>query len=146
MRKWWPAGLGLILVLGAFLRLAWLRDMEYKYDECWTFWQTQGWFAQSGSSWLGLYTSNGLRNPAMSIWVFLGLGKIFAVTKPTDLARAVQIINIVALGLLAWFALRVVKREEREPWLWALALAAVNPLTVVFQRKIWPPSILPLLT
>jgi hypothetical protein len=87
-----------------------------------------------------------MRNAGMSIWVFLALGKLFHVTEPTELARAVQLMNIAALGLLTWFALRVVRREEREPWLWAIALAAVNPLTVGFHRKIWPPSVMPLMT
>jgi hypothetical protein len=146
LRRWWPAGLALVLVLGALLRVVWVHDMEYKYDECWTYWQTQGRFAESDSPWLGLYTSNGVRNPGMSVWVFLGLGKLFDVNEPTELARAVQVTNIIALLLLTWFALRVVRREEREAWLWAIALAAVNPLAVVFQRKIWPPSVFPLFT
>ncbi len=29
-------------------------------------------------------------------------------------------------------------------WMWAAALAAINPVAVLFQRKIWPPSTLPL--
>jgi hypothetical protein len=144
-RKWWALGFVVTLVLGAALRLVWIEDMEYKYDECWTFWQTQGLYGQKDSPWLGLYTSTGVRNPGMSVWVFIALAKLVHATEPTDLARAVQITNILALGLLTWFALRVVPREQREPWLWAIALAAVNPLTVGFHRKIWAPSVLPLL-
>lgn len=145
-RSWWPIGLVLVLLVGAALRLVWIEDMEYKYDESFTFWQTQGLYGQADSPWLGMYTSNGLRNPGMSVWVFIALAKIGHVTEPTDLARTVQVTNILALGLLTWFALRVVPREQREPWLWAVALVAVNPLTVTFHRKIWPPSVLPLLT
>ena len=37
-----------------------------------------------------------------------------------------------------------IPRGRREPWLWALALWAVNPLAVVYERKIWPPSVLPI--
>jgi hypothetical protein len=36
-----------------------------------------------------------------------------------------------------------VRGRAREPWLWAIALWAVNPLAVVHERKIWPPSTLP---
>ena len=57
-----------------------------------------------------------------------------------------QIVNIAALLLLVGFAFRHVRREEREAWLWAAALVAVNPLAVLFHRKIWPPCVLPLLT
>src|SRR5262249_44475725 len=68
----------------------------------------------------------------------------FGVQTPPDLARAVQLVNVAALVLLCACALRLVPAEEREPWLWAAALAAVNPLAVLLQRKIWPPSVLPL--
>jgi hypothetical protein len=34
-------------------------------------------------------------------------------------------------------------QREREPWLWAAALVAVNPYAVLMHRKIWPPSALP---
>ena len=32
--------------------------------------------------------------------------------------------------------------QERQPWLWGLAIASVNPLAVVFSRKIWIPDLL----
>jgi hypothetical protein len=43
------------------------------------------------------------------------------------------------------FALRCLKDREREWWLWTAALVCVNPFAVLFERKIWPPSPLPLL-
>jgi hypothetical protein len=82
----------------------------------------------------------------MSIWIFFLLAKVFGTQSPPDLGRAVQIVNTVALILLAVFALRLVPRPEREPWLWATALGAVNPLAVLFQRKIWSPSVFPFFT
>jgi hypothetical protein len=30
-------------------------------------------------------------------------------------------------------------------WLWGAALAAVDPLAIIYQRKIWPPCVLPIL-
>jgi hypothetical protein len=141
----------LVLVLaavcvGAALRLVWVRDMEWKLDEPWIYEhcrQVQHW---SDLSWMGLPSSVGVTNPGMSLWVFIGLMKAFDVQEPTGLARAVQICNIAALFLLVWFACRLAPATEREPWLWAAALVAVNPLAVLLQRKIWPPSVLPLLT
>jgi hypothetical protein len=65
---------------------------------------------------------------------------------PTDLARAVQVLNVLALLALAAFVRWVVPAGEREPWLWAVALVAVNPLAVLFHRKIWPPCVYPVIT
>jgi hypothetical protein len=143
--KWaWAGGLVLAVFLGAFLRLAWVNDMEYKREEAWTFERTQNVGKTESFPWLGMPNSVEVPHPGMSVWVFLGLGKIFGVEEPTDLGRACQIANVGAILLLTFFVLRVVPKEEREPWLWAIALVSVNPLSVVLHRKIWPPSILPI--
>jgi hypothetical protein len=139
-------GLILALAAGAVLRLIWGADIEYKADEAWTFRRTQEVGRTEPFPYVGTLTSQGFRNPGLSIWVFLVLGKLFTVTDPVALARAVQVLNVAALILLVGFALRFVPRGEREPWLWGIALAAVNPLAVLCQRKIWPPSVLPILT
>src|SRR5262249_35004334 len=128
------------------LRLVWAEDIEYKGDEYWTFQRTQAVGRTEPFPWVGMPTSAGFVNPGMSAWVFLALGKLAAAQSPPDLARAVQGLNVRALVLLVGFALRVVPREEREFWLWGAALAAVNPVAVLFHRKIWPPSVLPLFT
>src|SRR5437868_8153218 len=61
------------LVLGAFLRFAWLADMEYKGDERWTFERTQ--HVPGVDPWpaLGMPSSVGLLNPGLSLWVFVVL-------------------------------------------------------------------------
>jgi hypothetical protein len=139
-------GLTVAVLLGVLLRLVWVQDIEYKLDEAWTFAQTQRAGQTEPFPWLGMPSSTKVLNPGMSVWVFLLLGKLSAADDPTTLARAVQLLNVAALVLLVVFALRWVRAAEREPWLWAAALAAVNPLAVLFQRKIWPPSVLPILT
>jgi hypothetical protein len=142
----WSFGLLVVLLLGAVLRLLWAQDIEYKGDEAWTFLRTQGVAGTEPCPWVGMPTSAGFRNPGMSLWVFLVLGKLTAAHDPVALARAVQFLNVAALACLVLFILRVVPRPEREAWLWAAALAALNPLGVLAQRKIWPPSVLPLCT
>lgn len=136
--------LGGVLLVGAALRLVWVGDMEYKYDEKWTYFQTRDDCKREASLWLGIHNTTGFRCPGMSVWVFIALGKLFAAHEPTTLARAVQLTNVLALIILVIFVLRSVPKEEQEPWFWAAALVAVNPLSVLFHRKIWPPSILPL--
>ena len=146
--KWpfWAIGLAAAILLGGALRLVWVEDMEFKADEAWTFKRTQQIGETEAWPWLGMQSSTELPNPGMSLWVFVGLAKLVGAHEPTTLARAVQVLNIGALLVLVWFALRIVPRPEREPWLWAAALVALNPLAIEMHRKIWPPSILPILT
>jgi hypothetical protein len=145
--KWlWLIGLCGAIVVGAGLRLIWGKDIEYKGDEAWTFERTQAVGHTEPFPWVGMQSSAAVPNPGMSVWVFLVLGKLFQAQDPAALARTVQVVNIAALVLLVVFALRVVPPRDREIWLWAAALVALNPFAVLFQRKIWPPSVLPLFT
>src|SRR4051812_4042749 len=120
----WSFGLLAALLLGGVLRLLWGQDIEYKADEAWTFARTQCVGDAEPCPWAGMPTSAGFPNPGMSLWVFLELGKLTAAHDPVALARAVQLLNLVALACLVLFALRAVPRPEREVWLWAAALAA----------------------
>jgi hypothetical protein len=142
-RVGWLLGLAGVLVLGAVLRLLWVGDIEYKADEVWTFQRVQEVQAGQPLPMLGMPSSQGPLNPGLSLWIFVGLGRLADVHDPRDLARAVQILNIAAILGLVILAWRVVPAGEREAWLWAAALVAVNPLAVLFQRKIWPPCVFP---
>gem|GEM_PF-342081 len=135
-------GIVLALLAGAGLRLIWPADIEYKADEAWTFQHSRDveW------PWLGMPSSVAIPNPGMSLWVFTLLQRLSGAADPPALARAVQLVNVAALVGLVVFALRHVPHPEREAWLWAAALVAVNPLAVLFHRKIWPPCVLPPLT
>jgi 4-amino-4-deoxy-L-arabinose transferase-like glycosyltransferase len=135
-------GIVLALLAGASLRLIWPEDIEYKADEAWTFEHSR----DAELPWLGMPSSVNIPNPGMSLWVFVLLQRLSSAADPPALARVVQLTNIAALVLLVCFAFRCVPRGEREAWLWAAALVAVNPLVVLFHRKIWPPCVLPLLT
>lgn len=142
----WAATIGLLLAvfLGALLRLIWVQDMEYKREEAWTFERTQNVGKTEAFPWLGMPNSVEVPHPGMSVWSFLFLGKVFNVQEPTDLGHACQIANVAAIVLLLLFVWRAVPREEREPWLWAIALVSLNPVAILLHRKIWPPSILPI--
>jgi hypothetical protein len=128
--------------VGAGLRLVWPSDIEYKADEIWTFQHSR----DTEMPWLGMVSSVDIPNPGMSLWVFAWLQRVSGAEDPPTLARAVQCVNVAALVLLVLFAVLCVPKAEREAWLWAAALVAVNPLAVLFHRKIWPPCVLPLLT
>jgi 4-amino-4-deoxy-L-arabinose transferase-like glycosyltransferase len=49
----------------------------------------------------------------------------------------VMILNVLTLVALVAFVFRVVSTREREPWLYAAALVAVNPVAILFSRKLW---------
>ncbi len=136
-------GLLAVLVLGAIFRLIWVEDIEYKLDEAFTFAQVRRVLQGEGWPWVGMPSSQEVANPGLSLWVFVGLGALNPGDEPTSLARVIQIGNVLALVGLVLFARYVVPAREREAWYWAVALAAVNPLTVLCHRKIWPPCVLP---
>lgn len=130
------------LIGGVVLRLIWVGDMEFKADEAYLFAH-----AQAGAlPGLGQASGVGLRNPGLSVWIFVALDHGFGLHTPTALARGVMLVNVAALALLAVFATRYVARPERERWLWATALTAVNPTLIVFSRKLWAQSVLPFFT
>ncbi|MGH7033459.1 MAG: hypothetical protein ACREFL_07000 [Stellaceae bacterium] len=145
-RRRWAIGFGLALALGIVFRLVWLSDMEWKGDEAWTYAQLRAFWQSRDVPPLGMASSAGLPNAGLSLWAFIGLSALLPALDPIAIARAVALTNAAAILLLALFARFGVARAEREPWLWAAALVAVNPLAVLFSRKIWPPDILPLFT
>src|SRR5262249_15817542 len=102
--RWWHVGLAAAIVAGVTFRLIWPLDIEYKADEEFTFLQTQNVGKTEPFPWLGMPTSAETLNPGMSVWVFLGLGKAFAVRDPVRLAQSVQILNVAALVALLCFA------------------------------------------
>lgn len=134
----------LAIVAGIALRLSYPNDIEFKADERWSFDEAQAVLA--GGPWrlLGMPMSVGGLNPGMSLWVLIGLAWISGAVVPPELARAVQALNCIALVALPLFAWRWVPERDREGWFWAAALWAVNPVAVILERKIWPPSVLPL--
>src|SRR6185369_7166542 len=139
-------GLTLALFLGTGLRLVWPADMEFKGDEIYSYERTQHVCVDEPFPWTGMSNSADVPHPGMSVWVFLGLAEMAGAHDPVRLNIACMAANVAALGLLALFVARIVPAAEREPWWWAVSLVAVNPLAVLFHRKIWPPSVLPPVT
>jgi 4-amino-4-deoxy-L-arabinose transferase-like glycosyltransferase len=140
----WHLLLAGALLLGAVFRLIWGGNIEYKQDEVLLFRLVADHCNLGEWAELGMPSSQGVRVPALSAWVFYPFGHLFGTDEPIGLARGVQICSLAALLFLVLFALRCIPKEEREPWLWAAALIAVNPVAVLYHRKIWPPCMLPL--
>ena len=133
-------GLAAALLAGAILRLVWPGDMEYKADEMFLFHHATG---SDPFPWVGQTSHVGTSNPGMGIWVYSLMAKGLQLNTPVQLVAGVMVLNVVAILALAVFGLRVVPSRQREPWLWGTALVAVNPLAVLFSRKLWIQSALP---
>ncbi len=145
-RLLWLIGFAATVLVGALFRLVWVEDIEYKPDERWTFEASQRIGRTDPWPWVGMPTSVVLPHPGMSIWIFVILSRLWGAETPPELARAVQLLNIAAILLLGLFVWRGIPAGDREPWLWAIALYCLNPLAVIFDRKIWPPTIVPMAT
>lgn len=133
------------VVAAGALRLVWLPDMEYKGDEQWMFEHALRIPEKEPWPVLGMPSGVGLRNPGLSVAIFAVMAKLAAVSTPLELCRTVVIANTMAYLLLFVGIVVLLPVGRREPWGWALALAAVNPLSMLLQRKIWAQSVLPLL-
>ena len=129
-----------MVLAGAILRLVWPGDMEYKADELYLFSKATG---ADPFPWVGQTSGVGTPNPGLGIWIYSLMAQGLGLRSPVALVRGVMVLNVVALVALAAFALRVIPARQREPWLWAAALVAVNPLAVLFSRKLWIQSALP---
>ena len=141
----WAIGLVAAITIGIAFRLVWLEDVQYRGDEAWTFGEVRAFWQTGDLPIVGMTSSIGVPNAGLSVWVFIALSALVPIDTPLALTRAVQMVNIGAILLLAAFVLRGIERSEREPWLWSVALASVNPFAVLFSRSIWPPDTLPLL-
>jgi hypothetical protein len=140
----WKIFLILSFLAGFLLRTLYVQDMEYKEDEQYNYTQSQVIGTTQGWPTYGIPSGVYIVNPGASIWVFAALAKVSGAKTPTELCRAVQLFSLLGISLLIPFALLWIKDpREREPWLWAFALAMVNPLSILYQRKLWPEPFLP---
>lgn len=132
------------MAAGTVLRFAWPADIEFKADEQWMFERALAVGRLESWSWSGMESSVTLANPGASVWAFAALSRAFGLDTPPALSMGVAACGALSILLAAWLAWRVVEPEAREAWLWGVMLAAVNPLSVLLQRKIWAQSLLPL--
>lgn len=143
LSRHWIAFLTLATFVGFILRFIYVQDMEYKEDEEYNFIQTQLIGVTQPWPWYGIASGVLLVNPGMSVWVFAILAKLFRIHEPTSLAHAVQIFALLGMSLVVPYALYFISDREKRTWLWAYALALVNPFLVLYQRKLWPEPFLP---
>lgn len=135
----------LTLSLGFFLllRLVYMNDIEYKYDEQYMFERSQAVGKTEPWPLIGMNSSAGLPNPGASVWTFVGLARLTGATTPPELSQAVGLICFVGFLLLVALGALYLREPERSIWEWGMSVAAISPMVVLFQRKIWAQSLLP---
>jgi len=124
------------------LRFLWPADMEWKHDEQWNYAHAQA-IAQSREPWpsVGQQTSATLNNFPLGLWLLSAFSLMSH--SPIGLMLWVPILNTIALlAFLIWALRAELSPQQRETWLWAVTLAAVSPLPILFSRKIWIQDIL----
>ena len=126
------------------MRLIYPRDAPWDPDQIWSFEHAVGTGSTVPWSWLGMMSSGDVQNPGMSLWIFVFLVRLFGITKPEQLSQAVAALSILAIALVGVWAAVQLRGQEREIWLIAGALAAVNPISIFLTRIIWAQSTLPL--
>jgi uncharacterized membrane protein YhaH (DUF805 family) len=132
--------LALALVWGCVVRCVWPEDIEWKKDEQWCYRMGQEVGRTRPWPLIGMPTSLGIPNPGLSVWAFVPIGRL--VSTPPSMARAIALLNVIALVGFAAAVHAYLPPTEREPWLWGLALQSVSPFAIRMSRKIWPPSLL----
>ena len=129
------------VVIGCLLRFLWAEDMEWKSDEIWMFEQARAIvLGRASLPSVGMMNSAGFVNPGMSLWVFIPLALS---PDPLQMVRWVMALNSGALVAFTGFILWNIPRNQQLTWLWGLAIASVNPMAILFSRKIWAQNILP---
>jgi hypothetical protein len=129
------------IAIGCGLRLLWAEDMEWKADEIWMFEQARS-ILLGTTPWpaVGMLNSAGFVNPGMSLWAFVPMA---GSPDPIVMVRWVMALNIGAIGAFIAFILWRIPKAQQLTWLWGMAIASVNPMAILFSRKIWAQNILP---
>lgn len=129
-------------ILGSLLRWIWVEDMEYKSDERVMFRYALHLDDTPLFPWIGMETSAGIANPGMSVWIFQAPAILLGFKNPIELNRWVQSLNICALIFLIFFIFKCVPPESREVWIWAAIFMSLNPMAILFSRKLWAQCVL----
>ena len=137
-KKWFPY---IFIASGILLRLIWVEDIQWKFDEFWIFNKSQE-IVQTGI-WpkLGMKSGAGIQNPGLSVWIFGLFG--FLTDNPLGMTRIVMLLNVLSIFGFLIIAYKEIDKEERKLWVWGIALACVSPLPILWSRSIWAQDLLP---
>ncbi|MCE9614433.1 MAG: glycosyltransferase family 39 protein [Lentisphaerae bacterium] len=127
-----------VLILALVVRLLWFDLMEFKFDEVDVLQLTREWVLRGGLPQYGMMSGVGVRNPPG--FIFLLWPWVAAQASPLAIGGFIAVLNVLAV----WLMLRL-GRALGQPAAgrWAAAFMAVHPWLILYSRKIWAQSVLP---
>jgi hypothetical protein len=133
----------ILIFIGMILRITWLSDMEWKFDQAWMFFNGQEIAKTFNFPLVGMKSGGGILNPALGIWLFSLISMIFK--SPITVNFMVAFLNIVTLAIMLIFGLKSFQKDSTEQSLLikACALASVSPLAILYSRNIWAQDLIP---
>lgn len=129
-----------LFLLGIILRLSYLSDMEWKYDQAWMYYHASDLTNTFPWSIVGMKSGGGIVNPAFGLWIF-GLMSFFGKT-PVELVTIVSLLNIFSLLILIYFVFKKLTGVEADRLKKTIVLVSVSPMAILFSRNIWAQDIL----
>lgn len=131
-----------IFIAAGALRLSFPTDIEYKSDEAYMFENVERYRATGNLPSVGLSSGVHIKNPPLSVWSFIAMGTLSNAQTPADLNRWVGALGFLSLLILYFLVVPKVSSEFQPYWRTAIALMAVSPFLVAYERKLWAQSIL----
>lgn len=144
--KYTKLQLGIIVfgILAAILlRLLFLGDMEWKWDEKWMWIHSLDWSHRNVLPEVGVMSGGGIVNTGVSTWPFIAL-QYLNIT-PIQMVMAVAIMNLFAI-VVFYFTIKSWNPKWNSIILLAIVLASTHVLHIVYSRKIWAQDLLPFFT
>lgn len=138
MKRWELAALGVVLLVGVWLRFSRLDLLEFKGDEAMALHLASKLVQGSGPVWAGLMSSVKVTNPPLFIYVLAPL--VWISSDPVFISVCIAALNLVAV-VVCWHVGR--KYFGRVAGLVAGGLFAVSPWAVIYSRKIWAQDLVP---
>ena len=127
-----------IVVLAAVLRLVRLDLMEFKWDEVRAILDAKYWLGQ-GIPRYGMMSGVGVRNPPGFMFLLVPLAAV--TSSPIAIVLVVALSNVAAVALVYRLGCLV---DSRRAGAWAALFLAVHPWLLLYSRKVWAQSVLPL--
>lgn len=140
-RRWranWDLGaLAVIVVVGAALRLAWIENATFGFDEARLSVIALEMARGGAFASVGMQSSVGLPNPPAAAWIMALIYRFSS--DPLAASGCVALLNALAIAALGWLARRA---WGRLAGLLAAALLALSPWAVLYSRSIWAQNLL----
>lgn len=126
-----------IFLIAAFFRIFNLDLIEFKYDEAYTVFELNQFFAQPYLMQVGPPQSTGVYNPPLFNYIMIVIS-LFS-RDPQFLSFVIALINTIFIVI---FYLVVKKFYGQITSLFVSLLYALSPWSIIFSRKIWIPDLL----